>query len=51
MGSNMFLFISEITGPESIEVFATRFRGELLEKFRSQGMVVSIWSEYEVNNG
>ena len=46
----MFLFLSDVYGPESMQHFAERFRGELLERFRELGMVASIWGEHGDDN-
>jgi hypothetical protein len=47
----MFLFISDVYGPESMEEFASRFRETLLGQFSGQGIVASIWGEHGVNRG
>jgi hypothetical protein len=41
----MFFFISEINGPETVEQFATTFVEALADRFKSQGIVATGWTE------
>ena len=46
----MFLFVAEISGPESPIKFAEIFREQIIGKFREQGMVAAIWTESGTGN-
>jgi hypothetical protein len=43
--NTMFFFISEINSPETVEQFATTFVEALADRFKSQGIVATGWTE------